>query len=188
MATRSTKFELLGYNHVALVCADMQKTVDFYQGVLGFSLIKTLGYAGGGQHFFFQVTENDGVAFFYATDPPPAVPGVAAADWERVKADVARDREAAVVGGPTAIRSMHHLAFDVPVEKLEEYRANLLAAGVEVTEIVHRGDDSQGNGKEEYVRSMYFPDPDGIILEFAGQTRELNEKDVRHTPVGAAGR
>ena len=25
----STQFELLGYNHVALVCSDMQNTVDF---------------------------------------------------------------------------------------------------------------------------------------------------------------
>ena len=27
-------FQLDGINHVALVCSDMQKTVDFYSGVL----------------------------------------------------------------------------------------------------------------------------------------------------------
>jgi catechol 2,3-dioxygenase-like lactoylglutathione lyase family enzyme len=180
--TQSTKFELLGYNHIALVCADMQKTVDFYEGILGFPLIKTLGYAGGGQHFFFQVTENDGVAFFYATDPPAPMPGVAGADWDKVKADAENYDGKGALGGTSAIRSMHHLTFDVPAEKVEEYREKLLASGVDVTEVVRHVDDSQGNGSEELVRSIYFPDPDGIVLEFAGLTRELNEKDVRHAP------
>ena len=29
------KFELRGINHLALVCKDMKRTVDFYEGVLG---------------------------------------------------------------------------------------------------------------------------------------------------------
>jgi catechol 2,3-dioxygenase-like lactoylglutathione lyase family enzyme len=32
-------FEFGGINHVALVCADMAKTVDFYSGVLGMFLV-----------------------------------------------------------------------------------------------------------------------------------------------------
>ncbi len=36
------EFELGGINHVALVCADMARTVDFYSGVLGMPLIKSL--------------------------------------------------------------------------------------------------------------------------------------------------
>jgi len=180
--TVSTKFKLEGYNHVALVCADMQKTVDFYEGILGFPLIKTLGYAGGGQHFFFQVTEGDGVAFFYNSAAPDPMPGIASADWEKVKADAARGTAAGLVGGKSAIRSMHHMTFDVPVEKIDEYRAKLEAAGVDVTDVVSHRDSSQGNGEEELVRSIYFPDPDGIVLEFAGYTRALNEKDVSHAP------
>lgn len=182
--TLSTKFNLLGYNHIALVCADMQKTVDFYEGILGFPLIKTLGYLGGGQHFFFQVTEYDGVAFFYNPATPEAMPGVAGADWERVKADAERGTAAGLVGGTSAPRSMHHLTFDVPVEKVDEYREKLMAAGVDVTEVVNHQDSSQGNGDEVLVRSIYFPDPDGAVLEFAGWTRALNEKDVSHAPRG----
>ena len=34
------EFALGGINHVALVCSDMQRTVDFYTGVLGMPLIK----------------------------------------------------------------------------------------------------------------------------------------------------
>jgi catechol 2,3-dioxygenase-like lactoylglutathione lyase family enzyme len=32
-------FEFGGINHVALVCADMAKSVDFYSGVLGMPLV-----------------------------------------------------------------------------------------------------------------------------------------------------
>jgi hypothetical protein len=40
-----------------------------------------------------------------------------------------------------------------------------------------------------FVRSIYFYDPDGICLEFAAWTRELDPKiDVAHEPVGADGK
>jgi hypothetical protein len=38
---------------------------------------------------------------------------------------------------------------------------------------------------ELYVGSLYFLDPDGILLEFAAWTRELTPADVRHTPAAA---
>lgn len=31
----NTEFELGGINHVALVCSDMARTVDFYSNILG---------------------------------------------------------------------------------------------------------------------------------------------------------
>ena len=33
-----------------------------------------------------------------------------------------------------------------------------------------------------YVRSFYFHDPDGILLEFACWMREFGPEDVTHTP------
>jgi hypothetical protein len=36
-----------------------------------------------------------------------------------------------------------------------------------------------------FVRSIYFMDPDGILLEFAAWTRELGPGDVSHTPARA---
>ena len=51
----NTEFELRGVNHLALVCSDMKQTVDFYSGVLGMPLIKTIELPmGWGQHFFFD--------------------------------------------------------------------------------------------------------------------------------------
>ena len=38
----NTEFELGGINHVALVCSDMARTVDFYSNILGMPLIKSL--------------------------------------------------------------------------------------------------------------------------------------------------
>lgn len=163
--TRSTQFEMRGYNHIALVCQDMQKTVDFYEGVLGFPLVKTLEFPGGsGQHFFFQITESDGIAFFWFPYAPAAAPGIAGAGWGRT------DEDGNPLPGPgplSAIGSMHHLAFDVPEERLEEYKVRLEAAGLEVTDVV---DEESDDGS---LRSLYFTDPDGVVLEFASWTREL---------------
>jgi len=60
-----------------------------------------------------------------------------------------------------------------------------------VTEVVNHDDTprqvSPTVNASTFVRSIYFFDPDGILLEFAGWTRELgNEGDVRHKPATAA--
>ena len=52
-------FEFSGINHLALVCRDMARTVDFYTNVLGMPLIKTLEIPGGAQHFFFDCGNGD---------------------------------------------------------------------------------------------------------------------------------
>jgi hypothetical protein len=33
-----------------------------------------------------------------------------------------------------------------------------------------------------FVRSVYFTDPNGIMLEFAATTRSFGPEDVRHAP------
>ena len=53
-------FEFSGINHLALVCADMDVTVDFYTNVLGMPLTKTLDLPNGrGKHFFFDIGNGD---------------------------------------------------------------------------------------------------------------------------------
>ena len=52
-------------------------------------------------------------------------------------------------------------------------------------------DDSEwGIAPEEhpgvFVRSVYFSDPDGILLELAAWTRTFGPDDVAHTPATAA--
>lgn len=177
----NTEFELRGVNHVALVCRDMAATVDFYTNTLGMPLTKTLNLPGGGQHFFFDIGNGDSLAFFWFPGAPEAAPGVAAAGALPGKGSLA-----------SAHGSMNHLAFDVPLERFEGYRDRLVAKGVEVSAIFDHDDSPSQVAKEfhpgVFVRSIYFRDPDGILLEFAAWTRQMGQPgDVAHAPVNAEG-
>ena len=170
-------FELGGVNHLALVCRDMQATVDFYEGILGMPLVKTIELPVGlGQHFFFDCGGGDTLAFFWFPDAPEPEVGVSG---PRCRPDQGRLA--------SAIGSMNHVAFQVPAEKLEEYQAKLRAAGVETSEIANHDDSEFGLADEwnddVFVRSLYFVDPDGILLEFAAWTRPMGRPgDVVHEP------
>jgi len=172
-------FEFGGINHLALVCRDMARTVDFYSGVLGMPLVKTIELpAGMGQHFFFDCGGDDHLAFFWFPDAAEPSVGVTGPGM--------RPDQGALT---SAIASMNHVAFQVPPEKMEEYRDKLRAAGVETSEIANH-DDSEWTISDDwtddvYVRSLYFVDPDGILLEFAAWTRPLTSADVVHQPNGA---
>ena len=182
MARENTEFELRGINHLALVCKDMQRTVDFYSGVLGMPLTKTIELPNGlGQHFFFDIGNGDSLAFFWFPDAPEAAPGIASAAYAPGQGELT-----------TAHGSMNHVAFDVPAEKFEEYHAKLEAKGLKPTRITNHDDSARGIAREMYpgvfVRSIYFMDPDGILLEFATWTRAFTDADVSHKPATAADR
>src|SRR5260370_25787099 len=77
MDWRNEEFDLGGVNHLALVCSDMKRTVEFYTQVLGMRLIKTLDLPGGqGQHFFFDMDCGNALPFFWVSDPPKPAPGL----------------------------------------------------------------------------------------------------------------
>jgi len=178
---RNDEFELRGVNHIALVCSDMARTVEFYTQVLGMPLVKTLNIPGGGQHFFFDIGNGDSLAFFWFPGAPEAAPGIAAAGSLPGKGGII-----------SAHGSMNHIAFDVPLERFEEYRQRLVDKGIEVTAIVDHDDSPSTIAKEfhpgVFVRSIYFRDPDGVMLEFASWNRALNQDgDVVHDPINAEG-
>ena len=65
MKRENSEFEIRGINHLALVCKDMARTVDFYTNVLGMPLTKTIELPNNmGQHFFFDIGNNDSLALF----------------------------------------------------------------------------------------------------------------------------
>ena len=176
MSKKNEKFELSGINLLALVCKDMARTVDFYTNVLGMPLVKTIDLPMGmGQHFFFDCGGGDCVAFFWFPDAPEAQPGVSSAAVLPGKGDLA-----------TAHGSMNHVAFNVPVDKFEEYCDKLKDAGVEISDISNHDDSEWTVSKEMhegvYIRSVYFFDPDGILLEFACWTRDLGADDILVAP------
>jgi hypothetical protein len=75
---------------------------------------------------------------------------------------------------------------------MEEYRDKLRARGVKTTEILNHDNSPMQVSREwtndVFVRSLYFQDPDGILLEFAAWTKAFTEADVSHKPVTAADR
>ncbi len=176
------EFRLGGINHVALVCSDMARTVEFYSGVLGMPLVKSLDLPGGiGQHFFFDAGNGDCVAFFWFRDAPDGQPGLTA--------------PAAIPGVGefvSATGSMNHLAFHVPADEFDGYRRRLKDKGVRVGPVLNH-DESAAQVSATvhpgvYVRSFYFLDPDGITLEFSCWTREFDPQDVAVEPATEADR
>ena len=174
---RNEKFDIRGINHLALVCRDMKRTVDFYSGVLGMPLTKTINLPNGmGQHFFFDIGNGDQLAFFWFPNAPASVPGVTHAESLVGRGSIV-----------SAHASMNHVAFNIPAEKVDEYLRKLEEAGIDCTPVVNH-DDSETQSSPQitpttFVRSIYFKDPDGILLEFAAWTRALDERDVNCEPM-----
>jgi glyoxylase I family protein len=55
-----------GIHHVALICKDVETTIGFYQGLLGFPLVELVenrDYTGS-SHFFFDVGNRNLLGFF----------------------------------------------------------------------------------------------------------------------------
>lgn len=97
-----------GLHHTALISSDVERTIAFYQGVLGFpltELIENRDYAGS-SHFFFDIGNGNLLAFF-------DFPGL----------DVGPYTE--VLGG------LHHVAISVEPEHWQVLVERLTAAGVD---------------------------------------------------------
>ena len=97
-----------GIHHTALISSDVRRTVEFYQGLLGFPLIDMFENRDlpGSTHFFFDLGHGNTIAFF---DLPGVDPGP----------------YAEVLGG------LHHLAISITKENWDAARARLDASGVE---------------------------------------------------------
>ncbi|WP_370969092.1 VOC family protein [Amycolatopsis sp. cg9] len=96
-----------GIHHTALISSDVERTIEFYQDVLGFpltELIENRDYPGS-SHFFFDVGNGNAVAFF-------DLPGLNLGPY------------AEVLGG------LHHLALSVTPERWSAIKDNLDRAGV----------------------------------------------------------
>lgn len=152
-----------GIHHLALACKDMQRTVDFYTGVLGMTLSAALDLPNGWTHFFFDIGGGNQLAFFY-------FPG------EREGHRGEQHPESPWKTLPSG--AMHHVAFTVEsVADLERAREDLLARGVDVTEVWDHG----------FCKSIYFKDPDGLQLELSVWMRAFNESDIDRSLVRPVG-
>ena len=179
-----SEFQINGVHHLALVCADMERTVDFYTNVLGMRLTKGFDLEGYGQHFFFDMGNGSELAFFWFNDAAAAQPGVASAG------NIV-GREGATIS--SAHGSMNHLAFNIDKADIVNYREQLASKGVDCSEIVNHNDvvtgeesrTAQAASDKTWLQSFYFFDPDGVMLEFCATLQPgLPNTDL---PVNAQG-
>ncbi|MEC4675819.1 MAG: VOC family protein [Nitrospirota bacterium] len=130
-----------GINHLAMVTGDMDATIRFWRDLLGMRLISGFGKPGYRQ-YFFEITENDMIAFF---------------EWPGVES--AREKEhGRPVKGPFIF---DHVSFGLENEDdLWELKDRLNAADIWVSEVINLG----------FIHSIYTFDPSGIPVEFSHYT------------------
>jgi catechol 2,3-dioxygenase-like lactoylglutathione lyase family enzyme len=98
-----------GVHHVALLCSDVERTIKFYQGVLGFpltALFENRDYPGS-THLFFDIGNGNSLAFF-------DFPGLELGPYAEVLA------------------GLHHLAISVDDDAWDRSRERLEAARIDV--------------------------------------------------------
>ncbi len=148
-----------GFSHIGLSTLDLDKTCDFYENVLGFTPVRCdiLRIKEGGQirHVFFHIGRDQLLAFMEAQ----GVPGIPA------------EYDAGINRGLGVPSAFYHFAFEAgSVAALEAKRTELLAKGVQVSDIVHH----------DAAQSIYFRDPNNISLEYCCMTRDMGtEDDIR---------
>jgi glyoxylase I family protein len=132
-----------GIHHAALICADPERTIQFYQGLLGFPLVELVenrDYAGS-SHFFFDLGNKTLLGFF---------------DFPGLGLEPAIE----------AIGGVQHIAIHVPRDRWEMLRARLDDA-----DVAYAGPD-RGIAESMYLRDPdgvgieLLSDP---LMFFAGQ-------------------
>jgi catechol 2,3-dioxygenase-like lactoylglutathione lyase family enzyme len=151
-----------GVNHLAMATGDMDRTIRFWRDLLGMRLVAGLGQPGY-RHYFFEISENDLLAFF---------------EWLGVEPAQPKDHGRPVTG-PFIF---DHVSFGVEKEDdLWELMARLGAAGFHVSDVIDHG----------FIRSIYAFDPNGIPIEFSWNVEGIDvrrEPQMRdRVPVQAAG-
>ena len=109
---------------------------------------------GGGQE----------LAFFWFRDAESRAPGVASAAHLPTSGRTIS----------SAHGSMNHVAFSVSKDHIDAYREALVARGVDCSPVVNHDDVVTGDARrtsdvpthKTWLRSFYFFDPDGVMLEF----------------------
>ncbi len=146
----------MSYHHLALAASDMKATHEFYEGVMGFELVKVevapVMTGGWGKHFFYRMDGDDStfIAFWELHDTK---------DADEYIFDL---NKAAKLPPMT-----NHYSFSVESdEELAQWREKWRAAGLSVFEIDHN-----------WCKSIYTTDPSGNAVEFCLTRGEFTAAD-----------
>ena len=96
-----------GIHHAAFICSDVERTIQFYQDLLGFPLVELVENRDypGSSHFFFDIGNNNLLAFF-------DFPGLG------------------LQPGVESLGSVQHIAISVYEEQFEPLKASLEQHGI----------------------------------------------------------
>src|SRR5438874_9065921 len=96
-----------GVHHMALICSDVEQTIQFYQELLGFPLVELMENRDykGSTHLFFDIGNDNLLAFF-------DFPGLG------------------LQPGVESLGAVQHIAISTTPENLEQTKARLEEAGI----------------------------------------------------------
>jgi glyoxalase family protein len=149
--------KIKGIHHLTAAASDAPRTVDYYTNLLGLRLVKKT----------VNFDDPESYHLYFSTDDA-GTPGtlITFFEWK----DLPRGRWG--IGGT------HHIAFEVGGEEAQlRWKRRITDAGIPVS----------GPYDRNYFKSIYFTDPDGLIIEIAtsgpGFTtdepeEELGERDL----------
>lgn len=145
----------MGYHHLALAARDIQKLHAFYEGVLGFQLVKVEvgpSPAGGwAKHFFYRMEDDSKFIAFWEMHDMPGT--------ENFESNISK-----AAGVPDHI---NHISFDVKDRAdLDRRKQQWLGAGLDVLEIDHN-----------WCHSIYTKDPNDNLVEFCLTTGAFTQAD-----------
>ena len=153
-----------GVDHIAFPTLDPAGTVAFYRDVLGFPVAHSICSAGWGPdkhpdfiHFFFDVGNDDRLAFFYYFGYEPPQRGAKGDVYARFDDDT-----------PDFFVKSRHLAIHVDSEAdLLEYRRRLDGSQWPVElQVLH-----------ETIESIYTHDPNGYFVEITRALRPVTTQE-----------
>ena len=127
-----------GVDHLAMISSDIERTIEFYTGVLGITVTYIIQNKGepSSTNIFLDMGGGNSMAFF----------------------DFPKHGNTPVVRG---IGAMHHVALKATPEQYKGVIANLKAREHMFN---FHGDEERG--------SVYFRDPDNILLEVRSEDKE----------------
>lgn len=154
-----------GVDHAAFPTFDPAATVRFYRDVLKFPVVHSICAAGWGPdkhpdfiHFFFDIGNEDRLAFFYYFGLEPIGDLTAPGDaWARLPHET-----------PVWFKNSRHLAINVADEDdLLEYRRRLDESEWPVEmQVMH-----------ETIESIYTHDPNGYMVEITRALRPVTPQE-----------
>ena len=141
----------LRLHHNAYVCADQERTRQFYEDIIGMPLLATWieeaefpefpGRRMSYSHTFYGLADGGALAFFNFADP-----------------------EASAAYKAQKQQRFVHIALAVTADGQRQIKQRIEAASLPVREVEHG-----------YCKSIYVQDPDGLMVEFTSDPPEADE-------------